>query len=726
MQGPGCGWCCAPVPTRLLPLHRYRLDDLLTEIRTDELAFTAEEAGGLLASLGAPVRPDVAAALCEQTEGWAAAVRLAAALLTRGTSPEQLIAALVADDGSVAQYLTAEVLDHQSPAVRRFLLRISVTDQLWPDLVDRLTGRPDAGRVLGSLAATNAFVERAPGAPGGFRVHALFRQLLQGQLAYEDPARYAAAHRICAAWYAAAGALPVAVEHALAAGDRQLAARLLIDDLTVGLLLARGPVDSVLPADADGADAAVLRAAAALAANQAVEPGDLTAAAAAAGDRLRPCRAAGVRGRRLRRCRGRRPGHRGGTGRRRPRAGAGRSPPPERPDRRAELEAVLTADRAAALLHTDTPDAALRGAMGDALTATTATDAPRLRARCQADLALLDALAGRLRRAADLADGYEQWADEQRLADTDRAASAAVAAAWVSLERHELADGRHRLARALARRLDPTVTGPLAAVLNSRLWRARAELDAADHALEEALDRSDPPLWVREQVIAEARPAAPRAARRPGGPAIPRPHAEQLTAGVAARRRRVSPQQCRCSRRIGRCTPDRARLTGPLPLGLEIEDAVVRGCLLADAGDVTTAVATLEHALQLAAPERMRRPFLDAPPQLRRLLRAHPALSAAAAFLNPTAPDIPAPRRPADAPARTPSRAEPPAVIGELSPRELEVLEHLAEMLSTEEVAAALFVSVNTVRTHVRSILRKLAVTRRTEAVRRARELQLL
>jgi len=62
----------------------------------------------------------------------------------------------------------------------------------------------------------------------------------------------------------------------------------------------------------------------------------------------------------------------------------------------------------------------------------------------------------------------------------------------------------------------------------------------------------------------------------------------------------------------------------------------------------------------------------------------------------------------------------------ELSERETEVLQHLAEMLSTTEIAAAMFISVNTVRTHIRSILRKLGVTRRNQAVRRARELRLL
>jgi LuxR family maltose regulon positive regulatory protein len=65
-------------------------------------------------------------------------------------------------------------------------------------------------------------------------------------------------------------------------------------------------------------------------------------------------------------------------------------------------------------------------------------------------------------------------------------------------------------------------------------------------------------------------------------------------------------------------------------------------------------------------------------------------------------------------------------VIEPLTAKELEVLHHLGELLSTEEIAATMFVSVNTVRTHVRSILRKLAVSRRNEAVRRARALSLL
>jgi LuxR family maltose regulon positive regulatory protein len=170
-------------------------------------------------------------------------------------------------------------------------------------------------------------------------------------------------------------------------------------------------------------------------------------------------------------------------------------------------------------------------------------------------------------------------------------------------------------------------------------------------------------------------------------------------------------------------------LSARLPPALAVEDAVVRACLRAAAADTAGAVATLERALRLAAPERLRRPFLDAPPQLRPLLRTDPVLAAAGAWLSPTAPpapSVPAPRRPVAA-AVAPSAGTPATVlIGALSPREREVLRHLAEMLSTTEIAAAMFVSVNTVRTHVRSILRKLGATRRNEAVRRARELEIL
>ncbi|WP_457003155.1 LuxR C-terminal-related transcriptional regulator [Geodermatophilus sp. SYSU D00814] len=701
----------------LLPLHRYRLDDRLTEIRTDQLAFTAEETGGLLASLGTPVPAGVAAALQRETEGWATALRLTAAPLARGVDPARLLTALTTEDGGVAQYLTAEVLDHQPAAVRRFLLRVSATRELWPGLVDALAGRPGGGRVLASLAAQNAFVERAAGAPGGFHIHALFRELLHAQLSYEAPARFTAGHRTCADWYAAAGDVPVAVEHARAAGDPDLAARLLVDDLAVGRLLASGTAGGPLPVDGGGPDAAVLRAAAALAGDRPAPPRDLTAAAAAAvGRDTRPalrvsaavvCAVAAATG------------PAGDLGA----AAAGAESlvaalPDEHARPRAELAAVLAAGQAGALRLTDVPERVVREANARALAAGRAAQAPRPSARCLADLALLEALVGRLRRATALAADHEALADERGLPEPERSPAAALAAAWAALDRHELDTAARGLDRAARRVPAPWTSGPLLTVLASRLQRARGRPDAAPEVLDPVLATAGLPAWVREHVLAEA--VRVSLARR-DGPAA-RERLDRLPAGSPRGRvLRVTAAALGLPPRAGEVLPA-SDAGGPLPLGLAVEDAVARACLLSDGGDPRGAVAVLGHALQLAGPERLRRPFLDAPPRLRSLLRAAPSLAVAGAWLGPTGPAVPAPRRPVDPLAGAP----PAAITGELSPREREVLQLLAGMLSTAEVAATLFVSVNTVRTHVRSILRKLGATRRNEAVRRARELHLL
>jgi LuxR family maltose regulon positive regulatory protein len=162
------------------------------------------------------------------------------------------------------------------------------------------------------------------------------------------------------------------------------------------------------------------------------------------------------------------------------------------------------------------------------------------------------------------------------------------------------------------------------------------------------------------------------------------------------------------------------------PLDALVEAWIDRACGHLAHGQVPLAVPAIRQALQLAEPELMRRPFIDSTPQLRRLLRVNSTLSAAATWLSPAAskvklrPAIPREARPARAPLPHLVATEP------LSEREIEVLRLMSELLSTEEIGAAMFVSVNTVRTHVRSILRKLAVSRRNEAVRRARELAIV
>jgi LuxR family maltose regulon positive regulatory protein len=152
-----------------------------------------------------------------------------------------------------------------------------------------------------------------------------------------------------------------------------------------------------------------------------------------------------------------------------------------------------------------------------------------------------------------------------------------------------------------------------------------------------------------------------------------------------------------------------------------VESAVIRACQLLQAGHVPAAAEELAAALELARPELMRWPFVDTPPQARRLLRTHPRLQGPGEWLNPSSAAQPRPHA-----NSAPAAADGPQVLQDLSDREMEVLRYLAEMLSTAEIAATMFISVNTVRTHIRSILRKLAVSRRNQAVRRARERGLL
>ncbi|MCM4080304.1 helix-turn-helix transcriptional regulator [Paractinoplanes hotanensis] len=150
-------------------------------------------------------------------------------------------------------------------------------------------------------------------------------------------------------------------------------------------------------------------------------------------------------------------------------------------------------------------------------------------------------------------------------------------------------------------------------------------------------------------------------------------------------------------------------------MDVRVDSWLIRaGAELAD-GHRDRARRVLVKALNLAERERLRRPLLEAPMAVRRFLREERDLSVRHAWLGVTLPA-----------ARAARPLAAPVVVESLTTRETEVLAHLAQLLSTEETARTMYVSINTVKTHVRGLLRKLAATRRNEAVRRARELGLL
>jgi len=166
---------------------------------------------------------------------------------------------------------------------------------------------------------------------------------------------------------------------------------------------------------------------------------------------------------------------------------------------------------------------------------------------------------------------------------------------------------------------------------------------------------------------------------------------------------------------------------GDLTLGVRVEAWLLRAEAALAGQDRKVAEQAADRALRIASEQRLLRPVFEAPPQLRGLLQA-------------ARPDVVGSRRGTGAgrgrrpgagnrgaspqlPAPTPGR---PVVVEPLTAREQEVLGYLSALLSTKEIAELMFVSVNTVKSHVRGILRKLGAPRRNDAIRRARELQLV
>jgi LuxR family transcriptional regulator, maltose regulon positive regulatory protein len=220
-----------------LGLHRLRLEGELTEVCAADLRFSLAEAQALLGGAGVELPADALARLHGRTEGWAAGLRLATLSLAGHPDPEQFAAEFSGTDRTVAEFLLAEVLDRQSEAVRRLLLRTSVLERVSGPLADVLTGTSGGERILQDLEQAGAFVISLDAGRSWFRYHRLFADLLELELRRTEPKERAALHGAAAAWLAEHGHPVEAVRQAQAAEDWGMAARLLSDhwlDLYLG------------------------------------------------------------------------------------------------------------------------------------------------------------------------------------------------------------------------------------------------------------------------------------------------------------------------------------------------------------------------------------------------------------------------------------------------------------------------------------------------------------
>jgi LuxR family maltose regulon positive regulatory protein len=162
-------------------------------------------------------------------------------------------------------------------------------------------------------------------------------------------------------------------------------------------------------------------------------------------------------------------------------------------------------------------------------------------------------------------------------------------------------------------------------------------------------------------------------------------------------------------------------VSGGQPDYIRLEASLVDARLSYETGDRARGRRSLEQALRLGHPEQLRLPFAMERTWIRPVLRRDPDL--ANAYRRLLEPDLVS----IDwVPARRPASDGAPLIVERLSEREREVLQHLSGMLSTAEIATEMYISVNTVKTHLKSIYRKLAAAHRSEAVRRARLLELI
>jgi LuxR family transcriptional regulator, maltose regulon positive regulatory protein len=681
-----------------LGLGRMRVEGRLGELRGVDLAFTSAEARALLAAHGLSLRDDQIARVVARTEGWAAGLRLAALSLRAEPDADEFLAAFAGDDHAVADYLSGEVLALQRPAVREFLLRTSIVERVCGGLADALTGERDGARTLVELHRSGLLVAPMDRHERWFRYHPLFAELLRARLRIDHPGLTPQLHLRAARWLAANGLGREALPHALDAGDPAAVTELLADQW-LDLLLGGQAPDAVLaaarlrPAD---------RRLSVAAAGVCLEAGDTGGAAAV----LAPCPPGDARddvgalAQLLRaRAAGDAPGaRRAAAGVLGHRGGDGRLAVP-----------VDDARRSLALLHlgitefvAGSPDAA-----ADALEAASAlaVDARRERVQleCLGRSAALELVAGRLTRAATSAAAALSLA---RVTGSERAAPCAwahAALAAVHWLRDELSEAEASTDAAItvAYAAADVPAAHVVKLLRGHLLAARGDAYRGRALVRAVLDGGPAPGPVVSGWH-DALGPCPWGAEDDEDPPDP--------LATAALRLARGDTLSALRRVEGLLAPGQA-LHPTRRLHAWLIAAVARQAL----GRTHDASEAVERALEIAAPEHYRRPFADGGGAVRRLLQRHASLPTAYAPVVAELID-----------ALESASAPPPGLLEPLSDRERDVLRLLPTLLPNTEIAGELFVSVNTVKTHVKSIYRKLEVSSRREAVARARQLRLI
>ena len=721
-----------------LPLQRLRLQGQLTEIRNDDLAFTLPEAADLFAQSGLDMTPSEITKLLERTEGWAAGLRLAAMSLegsvAAGGTPSvpHQIDQFTGAEQTVIDYLLVEVLSGLPAADREFLLRISLVAEVCADLAEALTGRPDGQCLLESLERSGVFVVGVGAQRMWFRFHHLFRDVLRHELLLRDPGLMAIVHRAAAAWLGEHGEPIRALRHAIEAGDWAF-----VDALTARSLLPHilGPnrealcgLLSRLPEDQTRSHAGISLGAAFRAFHLRDLDGTCSAAAHSArlvegldGDRSAPVLTA------IRLLEMAAAQLRGDVGAVVEAATSAEEllaqiPPGVVPA--AAYRGLISVNRGVALLWTDNFDQAEQDlTAGVKSSSAIHLDPPHITAL--GHLSLVAVMRGWPKVAFDLGQSAVEIAERCGWATETQAATAYLALALCEFEWDET-DAAHEFLDRAAAAVNADQSVPVTVAIHVARARFRlaegnpcAARSALDHARHWHANQERPAFLARLLTVEEA-----EIDLATGHPERVRDRLGSLDhAGVSAgSRERARVRFARALLALGESR--QAEVTvGPL-LADERADrgpAVEAWLVVAAAADRlredARALDALSRALDLAAPEGRRRPFMTADLRLHEVLvRYATIVDTHRAFLAALLADVDKERK--HLPLASLNKA--------LTDREVAVLRCLPTLLTYVELAEQIGISVNTVKAHLKSLYGKLGVRSRRKAVQRGRDLGLL
>jgi LuxR family transcriptional regulator, maltose regulon positive regulatory protein len=702
----------------LLPVHRYRLAGLMREMRAPELAMTGGEVHELLLAHGVTLAPQDLDALLARTEGWVAGLRLSAMRMEGTEHPARFVSELALGQGSIGEYLMAEVLDRQPGPVRRMLAETSFLDEVTAPLAEAITGMDECADMLAELARTNAFVIPLDAAQTRFRYHQLFAEILRSDLQQRAPSSVPALMQRAAAHFERVGDFRNALCWAAKSGDSHRAAELLARGGLAHALIHSEDLSHLnlngcpppLPGGSDASQAreaaiasfavAVVVADAGSAAPELLAPGQpaddqlaspellITAdlVRLLAGMRAGDARAVDDAARRLLTPNGDTPGQR----------------MPGMP------AAVLLAQASARFWQgrSDDVGALLQAALKEA----ECDGPPVLELNVLAMIALTDSLLSRPRHAEEAALRARALLRDH--GDLSPPLALELAAAGRFLIAADLAGAAGALERALIPNhvgSDPGLAAARA-IGQATLLLARGDLHEAVAVMNRASSCVKLPLLrlLRETLLADVETLLGRPNAALG---LLQGYRDDDLAVLAALPRTRAFMALRDWPRAQRCVRTVLTTTSKLVSRYNLAEAMLCDAQIAQLkSDPARALEMITGAIELAHDDIVL-PFFAVRDVFAGLLARHPAV--AAQWPHPPA-GVPVD---ANMPGGRPAAADVPDPLTE---REHAVLRFLATSLSTTEIADEMCLSVNTVKTHQAAIYRKLAASRRREAVLRA------